>query len=60
MNLISDDSENGEYGVLGDNLFIDEVDVLFEIYVVGMCDLYCISWDLEGEYMMYFVYIGEW
>lgn len=54
------DSDNGAYGIPGDNPFLDEPEALPEIYAVGMRDPHRISWDLEGEHAMYLGHIGEW
>lgn len=60
VNPTGDDSENGEYGVPGDNPFVDEGGALPEIYAVGMRDPHRISWDTEGDHTMYLAHIGEW
>ncbi|MBM7832801.1 glucose/arabinose dehydrogenase [Agromyces cerinus] len=60
INPSGDSSANGEYGVPGDNPFVDEAGALPEIYAIGMRDPHRISWDPAGDHTMYLAHIGEW
>jgi Glucose / Sorbosone dehydrogenase len=53
------DSDNGNYGIPGDNPFVGDPAALGEIYAYGLRDPHRFSWDSAGEHRMFLAHIGE-
>lgn len=60
IDFLGMNGQNGQYGILKDNFFVDELKVLLEVWVYGFCNLYCISWDEIGFGKMFIINIGQY